>query len=60
MNFRIFLTLLAIATFVSTNAQNAKIKKKMAYVDDVLYLDLQECKAVHCVFRSLSGKDLLV
>ena len=47
-------------TNVSAQKVKVKIKKDVAYVDDVAYLDMSECTALNCAIKSLTGEDVLV
>lgn len=52
--------LLFCVTNVSAQKLKVKIKKDIAYVDDVEYLDMSDCTALNCAIKSLTGEDVLV
>ena len=43
----------------SIHAQKVKIKKDIAIVDDIEFLDLTECNSLSCTFKTLNGKEVL-
>lgn len=61
-HMKINLLLLVIALIISgaSYSQKVKIKKGIATIEGIEYLDFNECKSQSCVVKSLTGENILV
>ena len=57
MKFLLSFVILFVA--FSSSAQKVKVKKGIAYVDGVAYVDLEDCDNLSCTYKSMNGTEIL-
>ncbi len=58
-NLKLIVTVLIMTIAFSATAQKVKIKKDIASVDGVAYLDLTDCSALSCTFKTMTGVEVM-